>query len=114
MPDRGESFCGRESVYHRKDQVPVRHVRRGDVRSGLQSYGVEAKEGKTQDPPCFSILLLRKSRLMRRQVFHLLEKNREGMSPSKIARALHLRAGEKSLLERSLKELEDLGAVLKV
>jgi len=50
---------------------------------------------------------------MRRQVFALLDKNKHGMSLSKIVRALYLRADEKPLLEKSLKELEDLGAILK-
>jgi ribonuclease R len=50
---------------------------------------------------------------MRRKIFSLLGKNRQGMTRSKIARALHLGPEEKPLLEKSLKELEDSGAILR-
>jgi len=50
---------------------------------------------------------------MRRQVFSLLEKNKQGMTLPKIVRALHLRPDEKPLLEKNLKELEDFGAILR-
>ncbi|MGD9346765.1 MAG: VacB/RNase II family 3'-5' exoribonuclease, partial [Candidatus Aminicenantes bacterium] len=50
---------------------------------------------------------------MRKQVFALLEKNKNGMSLSKIVRALHLKADEKTLLEKTLREMEDLGAIIK-
>ena len=51
---------------------------------------------------------------MRRQVFALLEKNKQGMTLSKIVRALHFGPDEKVLCEKSLEELENLGAVLRV
>lgn len=50
---------------------------------------------------------------MRRQVFTLLGQNKQGMTLSKIVRALHLEPNERPLLEKSLKELENSGAVLK-
>jgi ribonuclease R len=50
---------------------------------------------------------------MRRQVFSLLEKNKQGMTFLKIVKILHLRPEEKPLLEKSLKELEDYGAILR-
>lgn len=51
---------------------------------------------------------------MRRRVFSLLEKNKQGMTLSRMARALNLLPDEKPSLVKSLKELEDLGAILKV
>jgi ribonuclease R len=50
---------------------------------------------------------------MRRQVFALLGKNKQGMTLAKIMRALHLGPEEKPLLAKSLKELEDGGAILR-
>jgi ribonuclease R len=50
---------------------------------------------------------------MRKQVFSLLEKNKQGITLSKIVRALHLRPDERPLLEKNLKELEDHGAILR-
>jgi ribonuclease R len=50
---------------------------------------------------------------MRKQVFSLLEKNKQGMTLQKIVRALHLKPDKKLLLEKSLKELEDHGAILR-
>jgi ribonuclease R len=50
---------------------------------------------------------------MRRRVFSLLEKNKQGITLSKIVRALHIKPDEKPLLEKSLKELQDIGAILR-
>jgi ribonuclease R len=50
---------------------------------------------------------------MRKKVFSLLGKNKQGMTLSKIVRALHLEPDAKPLLKKSLKELEDSGAVLR-
>lgn len=50
---------------------------------------------------------------MRRKIFSLLRKNKQGMTLSKILRALHLKPEDKPLLVRNLKELEDQGAVLR-
>ena len=50
---------------------------------------------------------------MRKKVFSLLEKNKRGMTLHQIVRSLHLRPEEKSLLEKSLKELENSGALLR-
>jgi ribonuclease R len=50
---------------------------------------------------------------MRKQVFSLLAKNKQGMTIPKIVRALHLKPGARTLLEKSLKELENHGAILR-
>jgi ribonuclease R len=50
---------------------------------------------------------------MRKQVFSLLAKNKQGMTLPKIVRALHLKPDAKTLLEKSLKELENHGAILR-
>jgi len=50
---------------------------------------------------------------MRKQVFSLLAKNKQGMTLPKIVRALHLKPDVKTLLEKSLKELENHGAILR-
>jgi len=51
---------------------------------------------------------------MRRQVFSLLKKNKQGMTLPKIVRVLHLGLDEKPLLEKNLKKLEDHGAILRI
>ncbi len=50
---------------------------------------------------------------MRRKIFSLLGKNKQGMTLSKILRALQIEPEEKPLLVKSLKELEDRGAILR-
>jgi ribonuclease R len=50
---------------------------------------------------------------MRRQIFTLLGKNKQGLTLQKIVRALHIKPNEKPLLEKSLKELQDSGAILR-
>jgi len=50
---------------------------------------------------------------MRRQVFSLLEKNKQGMTLPKIIQALHLNQEERPHLAQSLKELERQGAILR-
>jgi len=51
---------------------------------------------------------------MLRKVFVLLAKNRRGLTLHGIAKSLHLSAGERPALEKSLKELENRGAVLRI
>ncbi len=50
---------------------------------------------------------------MRSQVFALLKKNKQGMTLSKMVRALRLKPEETPALEYNLKELEDSGAILR-
>jgi len=50
---------------------------------------------------------------MRKQVFSLLKKNKQGMTLQKIVRALHVEPDEKLLLEKNLQELEGFGVILK-
>lgn len=50
---------------------------------------------------------------MRRQIFALLQKNRQGLTLRKIAGILRIEPQDKTLLEKTLKELEDSGAILR-
>jgi ribonuclease R len=51
---------------------------------------------------------------MRRKVFTLLEKNKQGLTLQKIGKAIDIKPSEKPLLAKSLKELENSGAILRI